>query len=63
LVGIENDILWDAKGDLAVGVGINHSINLQSGTTGQILSVKSSEITGLAWIDENTYGILVQRVH
>ena len=54
LVGVENDLLWDAKGDLAVGIGINRAINLMSGTNGQILKVKSDELTGLAWIDEIT---------
>jgi hypothetical protein len=44
------DVLWDAKGDLAVGTASNAATRLAVGTTdGQVLTVDSGEATGLKW--------------
>ena len=46
------DLLWNAKGDLAVGTADDAASHLTSGTQGEILSVDISKITGLKWREE-----------
>lgn len=51
---VASDVIWDAKGDLAVGTGSNTAANLAVGSNGQVLSADSGESTGLKWVTLNT---------
>lgn len=46
---VATDVIWDAKGDLAVGTGANTAVRLAVGSDGQQLYAQSSEATGLKW--------------
>jgi len=46
---ISNDTIWDAKGDLAVGTGVNTAAKLTVGANGKVLMAASGEATGLKW--------------
>jgi len=46
---IANDVLWDAKGDLAAGTGPDSAAKLTVGTNGQVLTADSTQATGLRW--------------
>ena len=48
-VPVASDIIWDAKGDLAVGTGADTASKLVIGTNGQILVVDTTTATGLKW--------------
>lgn len=47
---VATDVIWDAKGDLAVGTGANTASRLAVGTDGYVLSANSAKATGLEWI-------------
>lgn len=47
---VATDVIWDAKGDLAVGTGADTAAKLSVGTNGQILAADSTQSTGLIWI-------------
>lgn len=44
------DTVWDAKGDLVAGTGLDTAIRLPVGTDGLFLSADSGESAGLKWI-------------
>lgn len=46
---VATDVIWDAKGDLAVGTGANTAAKLSAGTNGHVLTADSAEATGLKW--------------
>lgn len=46
---VEADLIWDAKGDLAVGTGADTADNLAVGTDGYVLTADSAEPTGIKW--------------
>lgn len=46
---VETDIIWDAKGDLAVATGVDAATRLPAGTSGQVLTLLSTETTGMKW--------------
>jgi hypothetical protein len=46
---VSTDELFDAKGDLAVGIGPNAASKLTVGTNGYVLKADSSEATGVKW--------------
>lgn len=46
---VATDVLWNAKGDLAVGTGPDSAGRLAVGTNGQILCVDSTTATGIKW--------------
>lgn len=46
---VATDVIWDAKGDLAVGTGANTAQKLTVGTNGYHLVAASGETTGLKW--------------
>ena len=46
---VATDVLWDAKGDLAVGTGANTAQKLTVGSNGQLLVADSTTTTGLRW--------------
>jgi hypothetical protein len=43
------DVIWDAKGDLAGGIGSNSADRLAVGSNGHVLMADSSASTGLRW--------------
>jgi hypothetical protein len=43
------DVIWDAKGDLAVGTGADTAIRKAAGANGQYLKADSTTGDGLAW--------------
>jgi hypothetical protein len=49
--GMATDVLWDAKGDLAVATGANTATKLTVGSNDQVLVADSSTATGLKWGD------------
>jgi hypothetical protein len=61
---VATDVIFDAKGDLAVGTGSNTADNLTAGTNGYVLTAASGETTGLKWsapthyINVGRYGVL-----
>jgi len=46
---VGTDAIWDAKGDLAGGIGPNAATRLPLGTDLQVLTVNSAEATGMEW--------------
>lgn len=46
---VATDLIWDVKGDLAVGTGSNTADNLAVGADGEVLTADSSTATGLKW--------------
>jgi hypothetical protein len=48
---VATDVLWNAKGDLAVGTGTDAAARLAVGADGQILAANSTAATGLEWIN------------
>ena len=46
---VENDVIWDSKGDLAVGSGANTASRLAAGTDGQVLTAASGQTLGVRW--------------
>lgn len=48
---VATDVIWDAKGDLAVGTGSDTASKLTIGADGQFLVADSNEATGLIWQD------------
>lgn len=54
IMGVGNDLIWDVKGDIAVGIGINKSVRVPVGTEGQILRVDPETLSGVRWTNETT---------
>lgn len=50
---MSTDSIWEAKGDLAVGIGDSQATILSVGTEGQVLTVSSGSETGLTWATTN----------
>lgn len=46
---VASDVLWDAKGDLAVGTGSNTAAKLTVGSNDQLPVADSSQTTGIRW--------------
>jgi len=46
---VATDVIWDAKGDLAVGTGADTAVKLTAGANGATLQALSTEATGLIW--------------
>ncbi len=47
---VATDIIWDTKGDLAVGTGADAAIRLaSSGVNNQVLTIDTTTATGLKW--------------
>jgi hypothetical protein len=47
--GVSQDLIWDTKGDLAVGTGSDTAAKLPLGTDGQVLTADSGQTTGIKW--------------
>jgi len=47
--GVASDVIWDAKGDLAVGTGADAAAKLSVGSDGQKLYADAAQATGLRW--------------
>lgn len=47
--GVAADPLWDAKGDIAVGLGPDAADNLAVGSNGQVLTADSAQTLGVKW--------------
>jgi len=48
---VATDAIWDAKADLAVGIGPDAAARLPGGLAGQHLTPDVGEATGLKWVD------------
>jgi hypothetical protein len=46
---ITADSIWDAKGDLAVGTGVDTAAKLSVGSNGQVLTADSTQSSGIKW--------------
>lgn len=46
---VATDTIWDAKGDLAVATAADTASRLAVGTNGQVLTVDSTQSTGVKW--------------
>lgn len=46
---VDDDSIWDAKGDLAVGTGPNAAARLAVGANDTVLMADSGQVTGLKW--------------
>src|SRR3990167_715880 len=46
---VATDVIWDAKGDLAVGTGADTAVKLTAGSDNAVLQTLASEATGLIW--------------
>lgn len=46
---VATDVIWDAKGDVAVGTGADTADNLPVGSNGQVLTADSTQPTGVKW--------------
>jgi hypothetical protein len=57
--GMSADVLWDAKGDLAVGSGPDSATKLPAGTDNQILTVDPSTASGLKWATPAASGVAI----
>ncbi len=53
---IATDVIFDAKGDLAVGTGADAASRLAVGTNGQVLTADSAEATGAKWATPSAGG-------
>ena len=47
--GVATDPVWDAKGDIAGGTGLDTATRLAVGTNSQVLTADSAEATGMKW--------------
>jgi hypothetical protein len=47
---VATDVIWDAKGDLAVGTGADTAAKLTVGSNGKMMMADSSQSTGIQWI-------------
>jgi hypothetical protein len=46
---VATDVIWDGKGDLAVGTGANAAARLPVGGDGQVLTADNTQATGVKW--------------
>jgi hypothetical protein len=54
---IATDVLWNAKGDLAVGTGADTAVRVPVGANGQALLADSTQASGVAWTSFSLTGI------
>ena len=47
--GVATDVIWDTKGDLAVGTGSDAAAKLAATTNGYVLTLDSTQTTGMKW--------------
>ena len=47
---VANDVIWDAKGDIAAATGANTATKLTVGADGTCLQANSGEATGIEWV-------------
>ena len=52
--GVATDPVWDAKGDIAGGTGLDTADRLAVGTNAQVLTADSAEATGMKWSTPET---------
>ncbi len=52
--GVATDPVWDAKGDIAGGTGLDTAARLAVGTNAQVLTADSAEATGMKWSTPET---------
>lgn len=52
---VATDMIWDAKGDLAVATAANTAAKLAVGANGTLLQADSTQDTGLKWETPRTY--------
>jgi len=52
--GVATDPVWDAKGDIAAGTGLDTADRLAVGTNSQVLTADSAEATGMKWSTPST---------
>jgi hypothetical protein len=46
---VATDVIWDAKGDLAVGTGADTAVRVAVGANGEVLTADSTEASGVKW--------------
>ena len=56
---VSTDTLWNAKGDLAVGTGVDAASRLAVGTNGHVLMADSAEPFGVKWSPAYTDALIV----
>ena len=52
--GVATDPVWDAKGDIAGGTGLDTATRLAVGANSQVLTADSAEATGMKWSTPST---------
>jgi hypothetical protein len=55
---IVGDSIWDAKGDLAVGTGVDTASKLSVGSNGQVLTADSTQSSGIKWATASGGGLV-----